>query len=71
MSRPSLSQAIREQLEPSKDIKDWAWLLSTSRRTIERMRAAGKLPKPDFYAGSMPRWRAQTVRAWMEKGGAA
>jgi excisionase family DNA binding protein len=48
---------------------DLVHLLNAGRRTIERMRAAGKLPKPDLYVGRMPRWRRETVRDWIEGGG--
>jgi len=30
---------------------------------------AGKVPKPDIKIGKMPRWKAATIRAWIERGG--
>ena len=39
------------------------------RRTIERMCAAGKLPPPDLFIGNSPRWREETIQAWIERGG--
>jgi hypothetical protein len=57
-------------LSPMLGIDDLAALLSCSRRMVERMRAAGKLPPPDLMVGRCPRWRAErTVRGWIEKGG--
>jgi hypothetical protein len=52
-------------------IDELAETLSVSRRTVERMRAAGKLPRPDCHVLSMPRRRPETVRAWIGEGGAA
>jgi len=50
-------------------IDDLAALLSCSRRLVERMRSAGKVPKPDIKIGKMPRWRVETIRRWIEGGG--
>jgi len=52
-------------------IDDLAAVFSCSRRIIERMRAAGKVPKPDIKIGKMPRWKPETIRSWIEKGGKA
>ena len=39
-------------------------------RTVDRMRSSGRLPKPDLIVGRRsPRWRAATIRAWIESGG--
>jgi hypothetical protein len=57
------------RIEPALTINDWGRVLSCSRRGVERMRSAGKLPPPDFRVGRCPRWRAATVRAWLERGG--
>lgn len=43
--------------------------LGVSRRTLERERAAGRLPKPDLQIGRMPLWRCETIRRWIERGG--
>jgi len=50
-------------------IDDLAAILKCSRRLVERMRSAGKVPRPDFHAGRCPRWRAETIRRWIEAGG--
>ncbi len=55
--------------EPMLGIDDLAALLSCSRRLIDRLRSAGKVPKPDIQIGRMPRWKAATIRAWIERGG--
>ena len=49
-------------------IDDLATLLSCSRRLVERMRAAGKIPLPDMYIGKMPRWWPERIRRWVEEG---
>jgi len=56
-------------MEPMLSIDDLAALLSCSRRLVERMRSAGKVPKPDIKIGKMPRWRVETIRLWIERGG--
>jgi hypothetical protein len=71
MSRPPRHEAPTGPLEPLMGIDDWARVLSASRRTVERLRAAGKLPKPDCHVGWMPRWQPSTVRRWIEQGGQA
>jgi excisionase family DNA binding protein len=60
--RPRLADA----LEPLVTIEDWCDLLRCGRRTIERMRSAGRLPRPDLHVGRLPRWRADTAREWLE-----
>jgi hypothetical protein len=62
---------LHDGFERLLSINDLAALLNCSRRLIESMRAAGKVPKPDFKAGKMPRWRAETIRRWIEDGGKA
>jgi len=56
-------------IEPMLGIDDLAALLSCSRRFVERMRSAGKVPKPDIKIGKCPRWKPATIRAWIERGG--
>jgi predicted DNA-binding transcriptional regulator AlpA len=46
-----------------------ARFLATSRRTVERLRAAGKFPRPDLHLNRMPRWQRQTILNWIERGG--
>jgi predicted DNA-binding transcriptional regulator AlpA len=43
--------------------------LGISRRAVERMRSAGRLPRPDLTIGRMPLWRPETIRDWIERGG--
>ena len=56
-------------IEPMLHIDDLAALLSCSRRLVERMRSAGKVPKPDIHVGKCPRWKPATIRAWIDRGG--
>jgi predicted DNA-binding transcriptional regulator AlpA len=44
--------------------------LGVSRRAIERERAAGRFPRPDLTIGRMPLWKPETIKAWLEGGGA-
>lgn len=69
MTRSTRYEAHESPLEPLASINDLARVLATSRRTIERMRADGKLPPPDILVGSMPRWMPSTIRHWIEEGG--
>jgi hypothetical protein len=62
---PSLADAI----EPLLSVLDLCRILRCNRRTIERLRAGGKLPRPDANVGRMPRWKAETIRRWIENGG--
>jgi hypothetical protein len=43
--------------------------LGVSRRSIEREKSAGRLPRPDLHVGKMPLWRVETIRRWVEGGG--
>lgn len=48
-------------------LQDVARALSVSRRTLERLVAAGRFPKADVQIGKMPRWKPQTVRNWVDR----
>jgi predicted DNA-binding transcriptional regulator AlpA len=50
-------------------IHDLAAYLNCSRRAVERMRSAGKLPRPTQHVGRMPRWSPEAIRRWAERGG--
>jgi hypothetical protein len=54
-------------LEPAIEIDDWSVLFGCSRREVERLRAAGKLPPPDLRVGKSPKWLAALVRKFLEK----
>lgn len=79
MSRPAPPidprLTLASAIEPMLTIDGLARALSCDRRTIERMRSAGQLPAPDLLIGTgrrrSPRWRPETVRAWIERGGGA
>jgi len=62
-------RTLPASIEPMLHIDDLAELLSCSRRLVERMRSAGKIPKPDIHVGKCPRWKPATIRAWIERGG--
>jgi hypothetical protein len=65
MSRPQSAPALTA--EPLLSNDDLAAFLNTSRRTVERLRSAGKLSRPDLTIGRMPRWRPETLRRWVEE----
>jgi predicted DNA-binding transcriptional regulator AlpA len=50
-------------------ISDLACVLQCSRRVVERLRASGRLPRPDLRIGRMPRWKPESIAAWIERGG--
>ena len=62
-------RTLPASIEPMLHIDDLAALLSCSRRLVERMRSAGKIPKPDIHVGKCPRWKPATIRAWIDRGG--
>ena len=61
---------VAADIEPLLRMADLARVLSCSRRVVERMRTAGRLPAPDLYVGNRsPRWMPTTIRDWVERGG--
>ena len=69
--RPAVKQGwtLPAGMEPLLSIDDLTVILNCSRRLVERIRSAGKIPKPDLQVGRMPRWKPETVRRWIEQGG--
>lgn len=43
--------------------------IGVSRRTLERLRAAGRFPAPDVQVGKIPLWSAETLQRWVKGGG--
>jgi predicted DNA-binding transcriptional regulator AlpA len=66
---PPLNDQSNPPLEPLLSIADLVRVLNASRRVVERLKSAGKLPRPDLIIGRMPRWRPDTIRQWIEQGG--
>lgn len=58
-------------LEPLLSVAQAAALIGVHKRTLERLRAAGKFPMHDLVVGRLPRWRPETIRAWIDAGGAS
>ena len=70
--RHALESRQAARIEPlAYRLDELADALGVSRRAIERERAAGRFPRPDLTIGKMPLWRPETVRGWIERGGAA
>jgi len=53
-------------LKQAETISDWEHCLKISRRNIERMLAAGKIPRPDVPAGRLLRWKPGTIARWID-----
>lgn len=58
-----------DQIEPLLRMVDLERILACSRRTLERLKITGRLPKPDMSVGRSPRWKRTTIEAWISKGG--
>jgi predicted DNA-binding transcriptional regulator AlpA len=55
-------------IEPLLSRRDLANVLRTSLRSLDRLQASGRLPKPDMYLSArQPRWRAETIRTWIDQ----
>jgi predicted DNA-binding transcriptional regulator AlpA len=67
--QPTTSLGSIASIEPLVTKADLEQILQIDSRTIDRMRSSGKLPKPDLFLSRMPRWKASTVRDWIEGGG--
>jgi len=48
-------------------VKDVAEILSTSVRTVWRLRSCGKLPEPITFGGCI-RWQRSAIEKWIEMG---
>jgi predicted DNA-binding transcriptional regulator AlpA len=46
-----------------------ATLIGISVRTLERLLAAGKFPRPDAHAGKCPLWTRESLSRWITEGG--
>lgn len=55
-----------DAIEPLLTLDGVARILSVSRSSIERMKSAGNLPRPDLRIGRMPRWRPATINRWID-----
>jgi predicted DNA-binding transcriptional regulator AlpA len=67
--QPTTSHTLATSIEPLVTKADLERILQIDSRTIDRMRSTGKLPKPDLFLSRMPRWKPETIRAWIEAGG--
>lgn len=50
-------------------LNELAQSFGVSRRTLERAKSSGRLPKPDIYIGKIPLWRPETIQHWLDRGG--
>ena len=71
---PGLKAAIERQAPPPVErltlrLDELAQALGVHRRTLDRERSAGRLPKPDLHIGKCPLWRVGTIRDWLGRGG--
>jgi predicted DNA-binding transcriptional regulator AlpA len=71
-----LAAALRDAARPGLandpdrliDIGQLGKLLSLSRPTLERMKAAGQLPRHLVLSGNAHRWKLSEIRAWILAG---
>ncbi len=56
-------------VQPLLTREDLCAVLRCGTATLDRLRAAGRLPRPDLRIGRSPRWRPETIRRWIEEGG--
>jgi predicted DNA-binding transcriptional regulator AlpA len=76
VTRPALPEPATSNVSPlSEAVITWrkkavARALGISERALERERSAGRFPRPDLVIGRMPLWRPETIREWVERGGA-
>lgn len=75
IERPKSDRKNREpRVEPAErllGLDDLAEIMGLSRRTVERMRAAGELPRPMIVGKRTARWKRSTIDAWVERRQAA
>jgi hypothetical protein len=58
-----LTKVTSRNIEPLlARLDDLPSLTRLGKRTLERLRAAGKLPRPDLRIGRIPLWRIETIR---------
>jgi predicted DNA-binding transcriptional regulator AlpA len=53
-------------IEPLLSQSDICRVLSCSQRSLDRLRASGRLPRPDLFIGRSPRWKAEAIRRWID-----
>jgi len=41
--------------------------LGLSRRSVERLRSAGRFPNPDVQVNKMPLWRPSSLERWLDQ----
>jgi predicted DNA-binding transcriptional regulator AlpA len=63
------SETLATTIAPLLKPKDLAQILGVSVRMVERLRSAGAMPQPDIFLGRLPRWKATTISAWLDRGG--
>jgi hypothetical protein len=71
---PGLKAALDRKADPRPEPlvfrkAEAARLCGMSPRTWERLRSAGKAPRPDAFAGKCPLWRRSSLEAWIARGG--
>ena len=64
--KKAIADPILAGLEPMLSIDDLMAVLQCSRRLVDRLRSSGDIPRPDKMVGRFPRWKAATIRAWID-----
>jgi predicted DNA-binding transcriptional regulator AlpA len=52
------------------DLENIAAMTGVSTRHLQRLRAAGRMPKPSVTLGRRVLWSSQVIRKWLDSGGA-
>ena len=60
------NEVYAPSIRPMLTLDDVAATLAISRRTAERLKSAGGLPRPDLHVGRMPRWKPSTIDKWID-----
>ena len=66
MTTQTPTTADNGQLDPLLSTRTVCRLLDTSDRNLRRLVASGKFPPPDRRLGRSLRWKASTVRGFLE-----
>lgn len=61
--------AKKRTITPLMTRADVAERLATTTRNLDRMVREGRFPRADCVLGRSPRWKAETVEAWIGKSG--
>lgn len=65
MKNEEPSKELQRMLRPS----EVAEVIGISRRSFDRLRSRGEVPRPDFEQGKLLRWWPTTILRWLNTEG--